>query len=561
MAKSGKKIGAAKIVLVFGQGDRRTGVVSSVVVRVAQPTRSGPRLGFTGPAIISEPTRQHVEETVLVIVDQILESLQLPRQNYDISIANLSAASVQDIGLGISGFSTDLPILLALLSAALQLPLPDDIVTTGHIASDAGDITAVQGIPAKIDAVVADGSVRFFISPDLDRDKSLATLSPNEYQRSRAAIMAAQDTMRTRQVNTVSEVVELVFAAEDIALAGFRLGFYDLFDRPPKSPTPTDKVARYFSQGNRSRFWVALEKFLLSGNDARAKELLESSARFHIERRRYDRLLGQKLLQLVLSLPPATRRLKLAFPLLAIGSCIKLSQFAEERDYEDVCVLFEAAQGRFTATELLFPQPAPETKSPPETDASVFAAVTAMISASALAQKLHIPIDSARGSFLVERSTVASFEELDQTVSAFYVHLQRHLNPHTIESLDRQKAKIKALALLERAFSKHGGRQQAVAQSVDGTRGGVKAVLDVVTERFKSEQQADYIQMVLTNAISPLNWKEKVNFIRTVQVRLNPFLPPEIASQPPERFAHDYEIIIQTLVQSFDQVNQLFRTI
>jgi len=561
MVEGKKKIGSAKTVLVFGQGKRQTGVISSVVVRVIQPTKPGKRLRFTGPTTVSDLAKRHIEETVMVNVDRILEALQLPGHNYEISITNLSAASAHDIGLNISGFSADLPIQLAMLSAALQLPIPGDIVTTGHIASVAGNITAVKAIPAKIEAVMADDSVRLFICPNLNQDKSLKTLSPGEHQRSLEAIMAAKNTMRIRQVLAVSELIKLVFAEEDIVLASLRLGFYDPIGRPTESNSSTDEVAQYFYQGNSQRFWVALERFLLSGNVDKVKELLESFARYHNARQQYASLLGQKLQQLLYSLPPATRRLTITFPLLDTSLCIRLSQFAQEHDYEDVCVLFEAAHGRFTATESMIPEPTTKNQSQPENDSRPFNTVTAMISEPALAQKLHIPIDSACGSFILKKSTVASWEQFEKTLVAFYIHLQRHLSPHAIELLDHQEAKTKALALLERTFRNHNGRQQAVVQAIDGTHGGIKSVLDAVTEQFKSEQQADYIQRIFTDALSPLDWDGRVAFMRAALQRLAPFLPEEIKTQPPERFAHDYEVIVQTFVQSFDKVNQLLRTL
>ena len=48
--------------------------------------------------------------------------------------------------------------------------------------------------------------------------------------------------------------------------------------------------------------------------------------------------------------------------------------------------------------------------------------------------------------------------------------------------------------------------------------------------------------------------------MRAALGRLAPCLPDEIRTQSPERFAHDYEVIVQTFVQSLDKVNQLFRT-
>jgi len=556
-----KNTGKAKAVLVFGQGDQQTGVISSVVARATRSSKTGTRVQFSGPALVFNQVRQHIEETVLAIVDRVLEGLQVPRQDYDISVTNLSAASAQNIGLDISGYSADLPVLLAMLSAALQLPIPSDIVMTGHIASVAGDITAVKAIPAKIEAVVADDSVGFFICPDLDHDRSLEILSPDEHYRGIEAIMAAKLTLQVRQVNAVSELIKMVFAKEDIALASCRLGFYQMPNRLTHTNNSTDDVAQYLAQNNQQRVWVALEEYLLKGHKNKAGELLASFIGYHIDRQVYASSLGQQLRQLILSLPPATRRMKITFPLVATSLCIELSQFAQEGDYDDVCVLFEAAHGRFPNDKPIIPKPKTDTEAQPEVDSGPFDAVIALISESALAQKFYIPIDSARGSFILEKSTVASWDQFEETLVAFFIHLQRHLSATVLHTVDHQHARTKALALLDSTFQNQGGRQQAVAQAIDGTRGGIKSVLDTITEQFKREEQYQYIQRVFTDALSPLDWEGRVAFMRAALHRLRPFLPDEIRTQPPERFAHDYEVIVKTFVQSFDNINQLLRTL
>jgi predicted ATP-dependent protease len=38
-------------------------------------------------------------------------------------------------GVQVSGFSADVPMFLAMLSARLQMPVRQDVVSTGHIAS------------------------------------------------------------------------------------------------------------------------------------------------------------------------------------------------------------------------------------------------------------------------------------------------------------------------------------------------------------------------------------------------------------------------------------------
>lgn len=111
-----------------------------------------------GPVSFRESTAAHIEQALLPIVDRTLAALGLPTRGFHISVANLGMAATADIGISISGFSSDVPVLISLLSAALGMPVPGDMVTTGHVASPDGDIAAVRAIPAKLAAAVADVS-------------------------------------------------------------------------------------------------------------------------------------------------------------------------------------------------------------------------------------------------------------------------------------------------------------------------------------------------------------------------------------------------------------------
>ena len=163
MTKEKQAIGRAKTVLVYGQGDREKAMVSAIVVRTKPLTDGEARLHFTGNVDFSNPVKDHIQETILPVVDRVIDGMELLPKKFLISAVNLGVASSLDLGMHISGFSADISIFLGMLSAGLQIPLTDDIVTTGHIASVAGDISAVKAIPAKIEAVKAEGSVTRFI--------------------------------------------------------------------------------------------------------------------------------------------------------------------------------------------------------------------------------------------------------------------------------------------------------------------------------------------------------------------------------------------------------------
>ena len=560
MATNIQTMGRAKTVLVFGQGDEAKAVLSAIVVRILDKIGKD-RLSFTGPVGFADSVRDHIAEILMPIVDRILTCLQLPPKSFEISAVNLGAASARDLGANISGYSADAAILLALLSAGLQIPVPEDIVATGHIASVSGDIRSVKSIPAKLDAARSDRTIRRFIYPDPGRDRSMATLTPREEQLIFEAVMAARDRMQIDAVNGIDELVRSVFADEDIVSASLHQGFYNLENLSAPGNHPVDETIRYLARANNQRFWKALERFFLAGQCRDGKELLQAFAQFHIDRQEYAHNLGTKLMQLIYSLPPAVRRLKIIFPILDTGLCIKLSQFAGEIDYRDVCELFNATHGRLSGHE---PDIAAEDTGPQpqvsDSDSAAFDAVISQINQQALAQKFDIPIDSARGSYVLDSSTVASYDQFLDTIEAFYVHLQRHTGSQVADSVDPKATRAEGLALLERAFQRQGGSQAACARATDGTGGGMRRILDALTEQYKNDQQAQFIQRIFKDTLDGLDWDERVGFMQATLKRLGPNLPAEIRSQPPERFARHYEVIVQAYVTSWDSVNQLLRT-
>ena len=190
MAGKTKVIGRATTAFVFGPSNNQKAVISAIVVRrTGRADRE--RLRYTGAVKFSDTVTGHIQDTILPIIDRILAGLGLPQANFEISAVNLGAASTLDVGINISGYSADIAVFAACLSEGLQTPLTNDFVVTGHIASLEGDIAAVRAIPTKLEGVKTDETIRRFIYPDLEKDRSLKALSPKERERSITAIMAA----------------------------------------------------------------------------------------------------------------------------------------------------------------------------------------------------------------------------------------------------------------------------------------------------------------------------------------------------------------------------------
>ena len=338
--------GRANTALIFGQGDEAQAVISAIVVKICEQTYSE-RIRFTGPVSVDEKTTKHIIEVVLPVADNILMTIGLPLKSFEIFVVNLEAASIMGIGSIISGFSIDISMLLAILSARLQITISDDIVFSGHIASIDGDIRMVKGLPEKLVAASIVDSIKVFIHPEIDQDHSLQCLSPGEKQRVEGAIAKTKGTLslQTVEVSDINDLLQAVISNEQKILASLRQGFYKILIPPFAKKTPTINAALFLTYNNEKLFWKVLEQSLLSGRNKEAKELLQALSMFHVHRETYPKGLGLSLFRLVISIPPETRRLKLDFPLLPMSECIQLSQFANETDHDDVRLLFKAAFG------------------------------------------------------------------------------------------------------------------------------------------------------------------------------------------------------------------------
>jgi predicted ATP-dependent protease len=142
-------IGSVKAVFACGHEPDAKAVTSNVLAR-RNNTKSRRRVRFAGTAQFSNATKKHIRDTVVPLVDRILSDLQMPNCDFQLSVLNLGAALALDVGLSISGLSADAAVFVALLSAVLQIPVTDDFVATGHIASADGHIRAVKCLAAKV---------------------------------------------------------------------------------------------------------------------------------------------------------------------------------------------------------------------------------------------------------------------------------------------------------------------------------------------------------------------------------------------------------------------------
>jgi len=541
-------IGQAKTALVIeGQG-----IITSVHVRKA-PDHTKERLVFAGDTRVSPKLITHTQETIVALMDGISHALGVEPANYEIAVKNVGATALQNLDLSLSGYSLDLAVLLAMLSATLELPIPESIVTTGQLATSEGHFLPVAGIPEKLQAADEDSSVKHFIFATLEVDDSAKQLSPGEVDRLRRAILAHGDRLEVKAVRDICELLEAVFEQEEICLASFRSGFFSDPERHFVSASPRNRAVQYLGEGNEQRFWKALEGRLLEAKFARAKEMLSVFVDHFVRSESYPTDFGLKLSQLVTSLPPFTRRKPSLFPLIEMKEWLNLAKVAAEADHTDLRLLYGCAFGDTISECLAAERSGAPLAESSDLSGSLLAHLLTELSAEKIAQEVLLPIDTARASYLVDRVTVTSFKEFLDCITAFYAHILRHCG-HLKGVIDYNQVGSAPLDLLRRTFASAGEEKGAYSEAVEGTHGGLRRVFDEMTQLLKEEERRKYIRMVLKTAMDPFDLDGKTALIQSLMNHLGPALPAEIQNQPAERFASEYETIIEAYAQSLDKL-------
>jgi len=190
---------------------------------------------------------------------------------------------------------------------------------------------------------------------------------------------------------------------------------------------------------------------------------------------------------------------------------------------------------------------------------STVAIVAAEISQEHLAKLIGLPIDRASASYSIATPIAGDAPETMEFVTSYYAHLLCHVK-RVNGMIALEAIGAEALALLERTFARDGGLAAVIAEARTGVRGGLRFVLDRMTDQFKREFQEKHVAFVLKTAFDQTDWKARVQFIREFFQYCPQALPAEGMADSPERFARNLELIVQTYVNGIDEIKQLLRS-
>ena len=550
-----------KGILAWDQSGTVRAVVCDVVVK-ACPGNGRERVHWIGPVVPDHDVQAHALDVLIPVVDAVCQGVGVIPPSFEVSAANLGAASAHDLGVRVTGFSIDLPLVVAMLLAGLGIEGPQNITYTGHVASLDGHLRQVRFLAEKAEAAARATGVTALVHASLD-DDSLDVLLSGEKARGRAALTQSVRSLRTTAASHLAEVLGSVLTDEAIIRGGLRAGFFG-YGRDEAEPAQSNIALciRILSADARERFLNVLRAQLSEGRCSDAQGTLVEWAHFHASRGQYPAGGGAALLQTVRSIPLGVLRIHIRSQLLAEHLCLQLGQLATPADFHDLQLLYGAVMCPWDGGSGQLKRPSrgrPGKAQVAEADCGLLLnTVLSEISAAGTAVRVGIPLDSARASFALDTSVAETREQLLEVVSAFHHHLLRHTEGLPC-SVPLEAAGPEGLALLQQAFPGEDGIDAAFAEATSGVKGGLRLILDLMTARQKELAQENHIARVLAEAVDTLDWDGRVDLARVVLARSEPLFSAEAPLSSPEQCARRLKGLLRTFAESLDRVSEMFR--
>ncbi len=535
-------IGRVKTVWVSREGQA---IISDIIAHSTTEKKSF-KLSFKGNVNITQPVQQHLQETILKHISDILILLKLQQKSFTLSAKNLGAVVSSGIEISLAGYSSDLSIFLALLSSALSLPIRQDIVFTGHIDSNDGDILPVEKLSEKSEAALVDTSISQFVYPKLDSDSSLKKLKPKEYDSTIASLRKCRGKIKLVAVSNTLELMKMTIGPKAIVHAALKSGFFE-FEEFDSNKQILKSIISYLTENNQNRFWNVLGENLLKKDFNSSHELLNMYSTYFINRERYPSRCGERLYKLIISLPPLVKKSSGFRTLLDKKQYIKLIQFAQTNDEEDISLLHNALYGEIKSPDL---QTTTKSKKQLSNEhRSTLDHLLQQLDPSYLESYITNPYDVAYAKYTSDTITVKDNEDFVNTITAFYTHMFCHTNK--IQGpIDKNHLGAEALYVLNETFRGEQGYKEAFADAKDGRHGGLRYIFNEITEYLKEKAKEKHVLKTFKENIDPNDFPIRVNLIKEILNRCKDQLPEEIYSQPPEKYAENPEEIIKAFIKS-----------
>ena len=174
-----------------------------------------------------------------------------------------------------------------------------------------------------------------------------------------------------------------------------------------------------------------------------------------------------------------------------------------------------------------------------------------------LAQRVAILHDEARLRYMLRRNTVDSFAEFSEVITDYYNHHCRLVSGAPVPDAEALGC---AKDILEHAYRRrHLDIAMAINDAVEGTNGGIRAILDLIADGLKEEFLRRHVRNVFDRYVTPNKWDEKVEIMRQFIQRCGPPFGSAIQADAPERYAFHYKDLVNDYVEALRKTSPAFR--
>ena len=556
-ASTVRMIGRARTVIVAPSAGR---AFVSAVLAVPSREPGEERLCVQGRIRLDPEAMAHAQATVVPTVDQVLDALGVSIPGWEVTIEGLDAIGVHGAEAVQAGHSAELPLFLAILSSALELPLRQDVVFTSALVSRIGTIGPVGSLPAKVRAAHEQHEVREFVYPALGSDRSLDIMAPEEAERIEEALAEAREQFHATPVHDVAEALAIAVQELDIPLANLRKGIFGHAVPHCVPESPVRRAAAHLLKNHYERFWSATAAALTQSDGSGAEALLTAFLGHHIREGYYPSGMGIRLMHTLAGLAPLRRR-SLRFPLAGFGQCLEVGLLGGTEDAADVTVLLQAVEGHFPSHACVS-SAAPPVASAHGVDYSAAEDTTDLVlsrlSAEYLSNAIGRPIDEARITFNPGFVTSDSWDEVVDVIVSFYVHLVAKLGV-TLDPTDRTTLEAESLAYLNEAYARAGGIEGAKLEVELGVNGGMRSILDAMADFRKQKDYEKSVLFTFTTAMKGRNDSAREKFVQAVFARFGSLLPVDLREAPIERFTARWEDLARATARCLNEMTQSLR--
>jgi hypothetical protein len=173
-------------------------------------------------------------------------------------------------------------------------------------------------------------------------------------------------------------------------------------------------------------------------------------------------------------------------------------------------------------------------------------------------QEVSIRHDETRMRYPLMSNRVASFDEFSGIIGD-YVNYHNRGCVSLGGTMSVAEATGRAKEILTRHYRQRGGDINTAANdAMEGTNGGMRAILDILADGMRGESIERYMREMFDRHIPPNSWEDKVEAIRQFIEQVGPANLPGITMDP-TRYARDYESLIRAFIAGRQKLTSVFR--